>query len=86
MQIVANELPEKIVASAETVIEIGNSPGPLALQEKMFSNTFIAGSEATFSVIMAAGEAVPAIGPIFTILRNIKENVDLYSQANEECS
>jgi hypothetical protein len=65
---------------------MGNSTATLALQDKIFSNTFIAGAEATFSGIMAAGEAVPAIGPIFTILKNIKENVDLYAQANEECS
>jgi hypothetical protein len=82
----ADELPDKMVASAETVIDVGTSIGTLALQDKIFSNTFIAGAEATFSFIMAAGEAVPAIGPIFTILKNIKENVDLYAQANEECS
>ncbi len=86
MQIIAHELPDKIVASTDTVIEMGNSIGTLELQDKIFSNTFIAGAEATFSVIMAAGEAVPALGPIFTILKNIKENVDLYAQANEECS
>ncbi len=35
---------------------------------------------------MAVGAAVPAIGPIFTILNDIKQNVDLYIQTNEECS
>ncbi len=71
LQTITNELPENIVASAETVLEVGNSTTTLALQDKIFSNTFIAGAEVTFSAIMAAGEAVPASGPIFTILKNI---------------
>ena len=72
-----------IPVSAETVIEVENRTA--TLREKIFSNTFIAGAEAMFSGIMAAGEAVPAVGPIFTILKNIKDHVDLYAQANEEC-
>jgi hypothetical protein len=39
LQTITNELPEKTIASAETVIEIGNSTGTLALQDTVFSNT-----------------------------------------------
>jgi hypothetical protein len=84
VQVLIDNLFENVSSSAETVIEVGNKT--TTLRETIFSNTFIAGTEATFAGVMAAGEAVPAIGPIFTILKNIKENVDLYAQANEECS
>jgi hypothetical protein len=82
LQIASDDVSSNI--NAETVIEVGNTT--VSLREKVFSNTFIAGAEATFSVIMAAGEAVPAIRPIFAILNDIKKNVDLYAQSNEACS
>ncbi len=84
LQIITKELPKNMNAIADTVIEVGNSTQ--ALQEKIFSNTFIAGTEVMFSIITATGEAVPVIGPIFTALKNIKDSVDLYGEANEECS
>ncbi len=61
-------------------------PATTVLREKIFYNSFIAGAESTFSGILTAGESVPAIGNIFTILKKIKNNVDLYIQADEECA
>jgi hypothetical protein len=51
----------------------------------VFRDTFLAGTEATFSCFVQLGQEIPLVGNIFNILNKIKEQVDVYCDVEEEC-
>ena len=58
----------------------------LELEAVMFENTFMAGvSSATIDGFLSAGQAVPAIGALFTVLVEMKRHLDRFVKFEDEC-
>jgi hypothetical protein len=83
--ILESQKPE--IESSQSIISHWQAPAVAALlREKIFNETGMLGAEASLRVVLNAGESVPVIGKIFSILKEIKQSVDVYINAEEECA
>ena len=56
-----------------------------AIGSVVFNDTFFDGGQALVDGILSAGQHVPCIGAIFSILKDLKESVQTHAEAEEEC-
>jgi hypothetical protein len=74
-----------ISSESQVLSFFSQAPAVTVLREKIFSEAFILGAESSLRVFLTTGEAVPGIGKIFSILKKIKQSVDIYMDSEEEC-
>ena len=86
------EVEDELVASlaaASGALTSADLTIPAEAQElgtAIFENTFMAGASAAMvDSILSAGQAVPAIGALFTVLKDMKHHLDGFVESEQEC-
>jgi len=82
----AEELEEMLPAVKVTSHDLSLPDAAHELKSAMFDNTFLEeASSAMLDGILAAGQKVPAVGVIFSIMKDMKGHFDRFNESSEEC-
>ena len=85
---VGDELVDPLIAASSSLTgaDLAIPAEALELGAAIFENTFMAdASSAMLDNILCAGQAVPAIGALFTVFVEMKRHLDRFVEFEEEC-